>query len=600
MGGLIFDIETNGFLADLTKVHCIAVMDEEGGVVRSFGGKTDEKIRNFLTHLEEAPLLIGHNIIEFDIPALKKVYPHFKPKGALWDTLLDSQVLWTDLRDRDFLTRRKNPDYPAKLIGKHSLKAWGYRLGVLKGSYAEDQGDDAWVNWTQEMQNYCEQDVRVNHKLYQLIKTSPKFSQKAHDMEMELKVYMLDQEKEGFPFDEKAAKDLYTELASERAGLESQLASAFEPWFEVKDFIPKRDNKAKGYVKGVVFKKSKVVTFNPRSHKHIAERLIAVRGWQPEEFTEKGQPSTDSDVLEALPWPECKLLARHSEIQKVIGMVAEGRSAYLKMVSPDGRLRGRVSTCGTVTGRCSHKEPNLGNIPRKGELGKRVRSLFITIPGYSLVGCDAKGLELRMMAHFLFPFDGGSYVKVVCEGDPHSFHQELAGLDTRDQSKTFIYGFIYGAGDGKIGLIIGKGIKAGKALRLRFLKRFPALSALKDAVAFKSTKFGFIKGLDGRQLHVRAVYSSLNTLLQSAGALVMKTAVINFNRTIREKGWYQDGTVRQVAFVHDEIQSLVKEDHVEEIQRIAIQSIRDAGTAYGLRCPTDGDAKHGRTWGDTH
>ena len=604
MSGLIFDIESNGFLDTLTKIHCVAVMDEAGGEVRSFGGKTDEKIRNLLTHLEAAPLLIGHNIIEFDVPALKKVYPSFNPKGALWDTLLDSQTIWTDLRDRDFNVCRKNPDFPKNMIGLHRLEAWGYRLGVLKGHYGKDapEGTDIWAEWNQEMEDYCQQDVRVTHKLYELIKTSPKFSQRAHDTEMEFKHYMLDQEREGFPFDVISAQLLYTELSAERAELEHVLSVAFAPWQVHKDFIPKRDNKTKGYVAGVPFKKSKLVTFNPRSHKHIADRLTVIRGWKPEDFTEAGTAVTDSDVLTALgeAWPECKTLARHAEIQKIIGMVAEGKSAYLKMVSPDGRLRGKVGTCSTVTGRCAHKEPNLGNIPRKGAFGKRVRALFTAIPGYSLVGSDAQGLELRMLAHFLAAFDGGKYVRIVLDGDPHALHQELAGLPTRDAAKTFIYGFIYGAGPAKIGLIVGKGASYGRTLQLRFLKRFPALAALKDAVADKAKKQGWIKGLDGRQLHVRAVYSSLNTLLQSAGALVMKQAVILFNREIRARGWYQEGSVRQVAFVHDEIQSLVKEGREEEVKQIAIESIQRAGAFFNLRCPTDGDAKHGHTWGDTH
>lgn len=606
MSGLILDIESNGLLDSLTKIHCLAVMDEAGGEVRSFGGKTDEKIRNFLTHLETAPLLIGHNIIEFDVPAIKKVYPSFKPQGKLWDTMLDAQTIWTDLRDRDFHLQRRNPDFPSAMIGRHKLAAWGVRLGVLKGDFLKGakgvDAEKAFEEWSQELEDYCKQDVVVTKKLYDTIKGSEKFSQAAHDLEMEFKEYLLDQEREGFPFNVGEASALYAELAAERAELERTLATVFEPWTVTLDFIPKRDNKTKGYVAGQVFKKTKLVAFNPRSHKHIHERLIAVRGWQPEEFTEAGAPSTDGDVLEALgdKWPECKTLARHAEIQKIIGMVAEGQSAYLKKVSPDGRLRGRVKTCGTVTGRCAHNEPNLGNIPRRSELGKRVRKLFTTIPGYSLVGVDAKGLELRMLAHFLAPYDGGKYVAIVCEGDPHEYHRGLAELETRDQAKTFIYGFIYGAGDAKIGLIVGKGATTGRKLRLTFLKKFPALNALKNAVAYKAKQYGYLKGLDGRALHVRAIYSSLNTLLQSAGAMVMKRAVILFNREIRKHGWYQDGSVRQLGFIHDEIQTLVKENLVDDIKQLTVACIRQAGADFGLRCPCDGDAKAGVNWGETH
>jgi DNA polymerase I-like protein with 3'-5' exonuclease and polymerase domains len=205
-----------------------------------------------------------------------------------------------------------------------------------------------------------------------------------------------------------------------------------------------------------------------------------------------------------------------------------------------------------------------------------------------------------MLAHFLARFDGGNYVKIVVDGDPHSYHQQLAELPTRDNAKTFIYGFIYGAGDEKLGLIVGKGASVGRKLRLTFLKKFAALDQLKTEVAAKAKQYNMIAGLDGRKLHIRAIYSSLNTLLQSAGALVMKQAVVLFNRAIREKGYYQNGSVRQVAFVHDEIQSLVREDLVDEIKKLKIECIQKAGEAFGLRCPTDGDAKSGANWGETH
>jgi DNA polymerase I-like protein with 3'-5' exonuclease and polymerase domains len=402
MGKLIIDLESNGFLAEATKVHCIAYKEPGGDVVKSVGGHTDEGIRNFLSHLEDADEVIGHNIIEFDFPVLKKVYPNFKPRGKKFDTLLDVQWMFTDMRDLDFQLQRKNHDFPSELIGKHSLEAWGVRLGHLKGTFGKTTD---WALWSKEMQDYCERDVVVDEYIYNMIIKSARFCQRAHDTEMELKEYILDQEREGFPLDQEKTKSLYAELAAERAHLESDIATRFEPWTVSTDFVPKRDNKTKGYVAGQVFKKTKLVSFNPRSHKHIADRLIAVYGWQPEEFTEKGAACTDADILDALAdkIPACKPLARHAEIQKIIGMIAEGKSAYLKLVSPDGRLRGRIGTCTTVTGRGNHYEPNLGNVPRRSALGARVRELFTTISGYKLVGIDAKGVQLRFMAHYLFP-----------------------------------------------------------------------------------------------------------------------------------------------------------------------------------------------------
>jgi len=499
--------------------------------------------------------------------------------------------------------RRKNPDFPGNLMGRHKLKAWGYRLGVLKGKVEDAEDGEKWFEkWTPELEEYCKQDVRVTKAFLDLIE-SKKYSQQALDLEHEFKVYMIDQEREGLPFDEESAKSLYAELAAERATLEAALQTVFLPWQKPPvAFIPKRDNKTKGYVAGVVFMKpGKTVQFNPRSHDHIADRLIAQRKWEPEEFTEKGKPTTDSEILDVLgkKWPECKTLARHGDIQKIIGMVAEGKQAYLKVVK-NGRIYGRVVTNGTVTGRCAHKEPNLGNIPRRSALGKRVRQLFVSIPGYRLVGSDAKGLEIRMLAHFLAKFDGGAYAKIAVEGDPHVYHQGLAGLPTKDNAKTFFYGWLYGAGDTKIGLIIGKGAAAGKTLRLMFLKKFPALRALKDAVSAVAKQRGYLIGLDGRRLRVRAVYSSLNTLLQAAGAIVVKQWTVLFNREIRARGLYQSGAARQVVHCHDEYVTLVKEGYEDEVKSIALETLLKAGEHFSLRCKTEADAKVGKTWGDVH
>ena len=593
---IVFDLETNGLLDTVDRVWCLAWCDLADGVVHSVGGPTDEGIRAVLPMLERADYLIGHNIIDYDLRVLKKLY-NFTPKGKAWDTLLDSKVLWTELREIDFKTRKKNPDFPTSIIGRHSLRAWGYRLGELKGDLAQYGFEE----WSQGLQDYCAQDIRVTVKLYQAITESVRFSQQAHDLEMELKGYMLDQEEEGMPFDEQAAAALYTDLAAERAELEGVLQLAFNPWQESTEFIPKRDNKAKGYTKGVPYTKSKMVTFNPRSHKHIAERLIKVRGWQPESFTETGQPETDYETLIALgtEWPECKLLARHSEIQKVIGMVAEGKTAYLKMVKK-GRIHGQIDTCGTGTGRCSHKNPNLGNIPRVGDLGKRVRALFKAPEGYELVGSDAKGLELRMLGHYLARYDAGAYAKVVTTGDPHTFHQTMAGLETRDQAKTFIYGFIYGAGDGKIGQIVGRGPTAGRTLRNRFLRQFPALNQLKQAVGAKATVHRSIRGLDGRYLHIRSEHAALNTLLQSAGAIVTKMWMILFNREIRRLGYYQSGEIRQCGYIHDEAVLVTKGKGTDAALHLAKRTLVEAGEHFGLRIKTEADAHKGKTWGEIH
>lgn len=159
-------------------------------------------------------------------------------------------------------------------------------------------------------------------------------------------------------------------------------------------------------------------------------------------------------MLASLPFPECKPLVDYLELLKIIGMLAEGKNGWLKLVGPDGRIHGRVITNGAVTGRCTHNSPNLAQIPARGQYGKHCRALFAAPPGQVMVGADASGLELRMLAHYLAAYDGGAYAKVLLEGDIHTANQHAAGLETRDNAKTFIYAFLYGAGDEKLGSIV--------------------------------------------------------------------------------------------------------------------------------------------------
>lgn len=634
----IFDIETNGFLEHLTKIHCIALVDPSDGKVRSFGGPTGAEVRGVLSHLEDADVLIGHNILKFDIRALQKVYPEFKPKGQVRDTLIMSRLIWPELANQDFSFIRKGKPFPPKLIGKHKLEAWGYRLGENKGTYGKVGGEEVWEYWSQEMQDYCAQDVEVTLKFWKLIK-SKDYAPVAIELEHQFQEYIMWQEDVGFPFDEKAAQELYSELAAKRSQLEKELHPFFPPWEKItkRKLIPKRDNKTRGYVKGVetVITTKKMITFNPRSHPQIAERLIAQRKWEPADFTDSGAPKTDGEILARLgeQWPECKLLGEHVEIQKIIGMLAEGKHAWLKVVK-NGRIHGQVITNGTVTGRCAHFAPNLGQIPKEGEYGKRCRALFTAIPGYKLVGADASGLELRMLGHYMAKYDGGAYVIVVTTGDVHTVNQQAAGLPTRGNAKTFIYGWLYGAGGWKIGTIVGvtpeeiaafkdgagwtkagrilekRGIAQsdinmgleckGNLLKDRFLKNLPALKMLKDAVQVAAKERGYLVGLDGRKLPIRSSHSALNTLLQSAGALTVKMATAFFYAKLSTRGYVADGTMFPVAHIHDEVEVLVKEGHEEEIGKLFVTCIQEAGEWFKLRCPLSGEYKIGNNWHDCH
>lgn len=639
MQGIIFDIETNGLLPECTKIHCIAMKDTVGGEVRSFGGHTDEQVRGCLSHLEDTPLLIGHNIKRFDIRALQKVYPAFKPKGVVRDTLTMSQLIWPDIKPNDYAYIRKNPHFPKNMIGRHGLKAWGYRLGLNKGTFGETSD---WAQWSPEMQKYCEQDVLVTEQLKKLI-DSKQYSEEAIELEHDFLDMLIWQEENGFPFDEEGAKKLYAELCAERFMLDRKIGCfQYPPFKTITKFTPKRNNKRLGYKRGETIEKVRLVEFNPTSRTHIAKVLIQ-NGWNPTAFTDTGQPKVTDEVLEQLKisdenpngWYECNLFQRYFEIEKIIGMLAEGQKAWLKMVK-NGRIHGEVVGNGAVTGRCAHRNPNLGQIPKEGDLGKRCRQLFTTIPGYKLVGADASGLELRMLGHFMSRYDGGAYVVVVTTGDVHTVNQKAAGLPTRSKAKTFIYGFLYGAGDEKIGTIVElthaevqdllsnnqkrreyaikklqkdnrkptpetvATIIKGGLIKTQFLNGLPALKLLRDAVAEKVKTQGYLVGLDGRRLASRSPHSALNLLLQSAGALVMKRAMVDLYKSL---GASQDIHKRNtfiVVNVHDEIQILVREGEEERIGNLAVQKIKEAGEHFKLRCPLSGEWKVGENWQLTH
>lgn len=641
-----FDVETDGLLDALTRVHSLVLINADNGELLSCsddphwnGPSIDEGLRQ----LAVADEIIGHNIIKFDIPAIQKVYPWWKPRGAVIDTLVLSRLIWADMADKDFDYNRKqltllrpNP-LPGKLIGSHGLKAWGYRLGVYKGEFGESTD---WSEWSAEMQHYCEQDVRVTEEFFKLI-LSKHYSQQAIDLEHEFATIIAMQERHGFLFDEGRAIALYQRLVHRRLELSEELKAAFPPEEVTEVFIPKVNNKTRGYVKGVPFTKRWAVEFNPSSRQMIGRRLMAM-GWTPEEYTANGQPKIDETILSKLNFPEAKLLAEHFLVEKRIGQIAEGDQAWLKLVRK-GRIHGSVNSNGAVTGRCTHSNPNVAQTPSVGApYGAECRELFTVRLGYSLVGADLAGLELRCLAHFMARYDGGAYGRVLLEGDIHWANVQALGLtaEARDDSKTlhklfrngaktFIYGFLYGAGDLKIGTIVYDIViqakraglpyqplcdryfegsdtptddqlkAAGKKLKSSFLRKTPALRKLREDVTMSARK-GYIKGLDGRLLSIRSSHAALNTLLQSAGALIAKQATVFAYRDLLTCGFVWAKDFAQVAHVHDEVQFEVRKGLEQKVGETIVEAMRKAGEHFNFRCPIDGEWKSGNNWKDTH
>lgn len=551
---LCFDIETDGLLDACSTVHCLCAVELPSGRAFSFGpGHIDEG----LELLASAPLLVAHNGLCFDLPALAKLFPGFTPPPC-FDTLTASRLIWTNLKDEDFArSRRKGgTSFPTRLCGSHSLEAWGWRLGEHKGDYGK-RAEQAWAAWSPEMHAYCEQDVRVLVKLYRHI-LARRYSPEALAIEHAFQRIIFRQEQDGVPFDEAKAAALYADLAAKRNDLRQQLAAFFPPKKVEETFIPRANNRTRGYVKGVPFTRVRYEEFNPSSGVQTAERLMADYGWQPSAFTTTGQPQVDGDTLASLPYAPCPLLCEHMELTKIMGMLADGKNGWLKLAK-DGRLHGRVITCGAVTGRCTHSAPNLAQIPAHGTYGPDCRSLFhADRPGWVMVGADASGLELRMLAHYLARYDGGAYAQELLEGDIHTANQRAAGLATRDNAKTFIYAFLYGAGDQKLGSIVEPHASAarqtavGRKLKSRFFAALPAVKLLCDDVQATVAKRPYLYGLDRRLLHVRSKHAALNTLLQSAGAVLVKLATVIFHAEAeRRHGWRQGEDYVQVLHVHN-------------------------------------------------
>lgn len=604
----VFDIETDGLYDEVSKIHCIAI-------------KVDDQKTKLYTDIDAAvevlkgcELLVAHNGINYDVPVLKKLGYNLDNK-RIHDTIIMSRLTYPNIMLQD--ANRKS--VPPKLKGSHSLKAWGYRLRKLKGDFAEDTD---WKEYSEEMGEYCMQDVEVTYALYQKLLTR-NIPDEAIYLEQEFAKIIGRQERYGVYFDLDKAKALHIELLEEVERAEEKLFQTFTPLetWTPKPY-PKITYKKDGSKSQVLLTQEtlgchyndkgewgyfKQVDFNPSSRQHIARWLSEVYGWKPTDFTEKGTPIINETTLEALDFPEGKILAHYFNVKKLIGQLAEGNNAWLKMVKKDGRIHGRVNTLGAVSRRCTHSNPNMAQVPSgRAYKGHEARSLFTVPKGKKLVGCDADALELRTLSHYMARFDNGSYANAVDKGDKdagtdiHTLNQKSAGLPTRDDAKTFIYAFLYGAGDAKIGSIIGGSADAGRKLKDKFFRKIPAIKALVDQVAKVYGDTGHLKALDGNPYHIRSAHSALNTLLQGAGALVMKYYLIFVDRNLQKAGYIAGKNYEWVLNVHDECQCECDEDIAYDVAKIMEDAFNDVTEYLNFRIPLRGTADVGDNWSQTH
>jgi DNA polymerase I len=415
----------------------------------------------------------------------------------------------------------------------------------------------------------------------------------------------------GFPFNEKAAFALVNTLKARRAELDSQLQDVFPPVIEER--ISAKTGRPL---------KPKVTVFNPASRPQTADRL---RQLYPEitfEETEKGNPKVDDDVLEILGerYPEAKLLGEYQLLNKRLGQLADGKEAWLKhcRLYGDGRIHGQVVTNACISGRCSHRSPNMAQVPSVGHaFGAECRALFYAPDNWLLVGTDASGLELRALGAWLAHFDDGEYAKLVSTEsfDIHTYNAELFGIfdgkgdipkATRDLSKRLIYALLYGAGAKKVGSVIDISAaeqdqyEIGKRTINTFYKNLPAIKKLKDKIDERITTKGYLIGIDGRHLQIRSRHSALNQLLQSTGAVSVKKATTILYNDLSQAGLCWGIDYAFVAHVHDEIQALVKPEYIQVFKDMSIDSFRKSGEYFQLRCPFTGEAREGKNWMETH
>ena len=574
MTRLIFDIETNGLAP--TKVWCIITKDIDTGVISSY---VEGQWPTFNIAIAQAQEVIGHNIIGYDIPACEKLLGTDFSACKITDTLV--------------MSRLADPQREA-----HSLGHWGEKLGYPKGDYSD------WTHYTHDMLLYCEQDVNVNHEVYKaLLKELEDFKPDSLELEHDVQRIIQKQIRNGWLLDSPKARDLVAELQEKSYELEEIVQKVFLPLPTFyKAIVPKVKKDGSYSIVGLKFlgerweevggpfSRIDWPVFNLASRQQIG-RYLKHFGWKPKAFTETGHPIVSEDILKNVKGiPEAELIASYLLVGKRIAQVR----SWLEAANEDtGRVHGYVNTNGAVTGRMTHSKPNLAQVPSSSSLyGPECRSCWIVPKGYKLVGIDASGLELRMLAHFM---DDADYTNTILTGDIHTANQKAAGLDTRNQAKTFIYAYLYGAGDEKIGSIAGGGRVVGKRLKDSFLKATPALAKLKENVAQSAAK-GYITGLDGRKVFIRSEHAALNSCLQSAGSLIMKQALIILDRYAIL--WGID--YKFVGNIHDEFQVEVREDQASKFGALAASCIEAAGIHFKLRCPLAGEFKVGDSWADTH
>ena len=597
----VWDIEGNGLHElvldqkgqpsfECDKVHCLVAVNIQTGEMHTF---RPHQIKEGWDFLCQAESIIGHNILGYDIPVMERITGKKLPKTVkIIDTLLMAMLLWPD---------------------RGSCPAGGYSLKNIALYYGGDQKSDyegGWEEFNQDMLHYCQQDVKTNLNIFRRLSAECKerVPKQVLQLEHDFSRIISNQTARGWSYNLEGGEKLLMDILLKKRGIEDNLRKIFpdrkeemkspQYWVDPqsgKQYTTKGDviGKGSGAIKSRLVKgpnKFKLIPFNPGSSMQIAERLREKYGWQAKVNPETNKPICGSQELEELDFPEAKLLLEYRDTDKLRGQVEDwnARAGY----SRDGKIHGSLKTLGTVTGRTSATQPNIQQV--SGE--KSARELWIPSDGMVQVGADLSGLELRCLAHYMFPYDNGEYSDLILNGDIHTANQEAAGLETRNQAKTFIYALIYGAGNAKIGSTVGGSAHKGGKLKNTFFQNIPALKTVIDQAIECADSQGEIKMLDGRLCPVRSSHKALNVLLQGAGAIISKTWCVIANQDVQDAGL----RAHQIGFIHDEMQWEVHPFDANSLCEILTKASLKAGNLLDIRMPIDSEATIGTSWAECH
>jgi len=516
----------------------------------------EHQIKDLVEYLKQFDVIVGHNIFGYDFPVMRRLHGMARPK-CIVDTLVISKLMYPDINNHP--------------LGDNSLESWGKYLKFPKMEYTQ-----GWESYNDTMGTYCKQDTRLGEAIYNAQKKFLSNNREVVGFEHRVSEVLMEQVCNGFNYDINAGEKLHQNLMLEKLGIEDEMRQIFP------DRIIIRHSEKTG--KRL---KDKIEVFNPGSRQQIADRLTEKYGWEPP-LTDKGNPKVDESVLSTLNYPEAKKLVEYFDTCKLMGMVEDWntRAAH----SRDNKVHGGINAQGAATGRCTHSQPNVAQV--SGD--HRARELWVPNDGDVLVGADLSGLELRMLAHFMAKYDNGEYAKVLLTGDIHTHNQKAAGLESRSLAKSFIYAYLYGAGDKKIALVCNCSVNAARNLRERFQQEIPALAKVQDAVKFETAKRGGVILPDGRKVPVRSEHAALNTLLQGSGAIVSKYWMVEANKAVKSMG------AKQLAYIHDELQYSCPASIADEFGKAVTKAATTAGEILKMNIRIDAEYRVGKSWAETH